>query len=232
MGLTLEEINAQRFNSLPSSEQVKYKTLGLSLNPFTLPSVALDDKTELPEKPRLYFVLDDDRLLYIGKSKNMKQRWAGHHRHDQVKQMSRYPRIAFLDIDDVALLYVERMIITRFKPILNDTRVPRASSGVFTSEEKENLNSSRTKEKSAKEQAEDFTRQGKTKYKPENKPQGFTSTKKKTTPDELISSLADAALQEFVDAAKPELVEILQRNIKGAIAVSLDQFFSRYQADD
>jgi len=97
--------------------------VGLSVNPFTLPAVNLDDKTTLPSKPGLYFVIDGQRLLYIGRSKDLNQRWRNHHRHDQIKRLAHSPQIAYLDCDDASLLWTEREIINRFKPLLNDTSV-------------------------------------------------------------------------------------------------------------
>jgi len=99
--------------------------IGACVDPFSLPCVDLDDKTALPRKPGLYFVIDGQRLLYIGRSKDLNQRWKGHHRYKQIKQMARFPQIAYLDCDDESLLWTEREIISRFKPLLNDTSVDR-----------------------------------------------------------------------------------------------------------
>jgi hypothetical protein len=104
--------------------------IGPCLNPFTLPYVDLDDKTDLPSSPGLYFVIDGEALLYIGRSKDLNQRWKGHHRYKQIKATAKNPQIAFLDCDDETLLWVERDVINRFNPALNDTRVQQAE--VFT----------------------------------------------------------------------------------------------------
>lgn len=97
--------------------------IGFCVDPFTLPCVNLDDKTDLPSKPGLYFVIDGDTLLYIGRSKDLNRRWKSHHRYKQIKAMSRFPQIAFLDCDDESLLWTEREVIQRFAPLLNDTKV-------------------------------------------------------------------------------------------------------------
>lgn len=97
--------------------------LGLSINPFMLPFVELDDHVLLPSKPGLYFVIDGDRILYIGKSQNLRIRWSAHHRYKQIKKIAKSPVITFLDVKSVDLLHVERHLIKRFNPMLNDEPV-------------------------------------------------------------------------------------------------------------
>jgi hypothetical protein len=107
--------------------------IGPCLNPFTLPYVDLDDKTDLPSSPGLYFVIDGEALLYIGRSKDLNQRWKGHHRYKQIKATAKNPQIAFLDCDDETLLWVERDVINRFNPTLNDTPVNKPYAKTVTS---------------------------------------------------------------------------------------------------
>ena len=97
--------------------------LGFCVNPFTLPFVSLRDKRFLPSKPGLYFVIDGANLLYVGRSKDLNVRWKSHHRYKQVAAMTKNPMITFLDVEDEKLLWVERTLINRLKPLLNDTRV-------------------------------------------------------------------------------------------------------------
>lgn len=113
--------------------------MGPVVNPFALPYVNLDDKTDLPSNPGLYFVIDGKTLLYIGRSKDLNQRWKSHHRYKQIKAIAKNPQIAFLDVDDEDLLWVERDVINRFKPVLNDTRVENNPSPKLTEDQMRRL---------------------------------------------------------------------------------------------
>jgi hypothetical protein len=87
----------------------------------------LRQRNQLPSQPGIYIVTDvKDRLLYIGKTTNLKHRWAGssHHRY---KQLSRQ------GLDKVTLYYIlapileldklEKEYINLLTPTLNDSRV-------------------------------------------------------------------------------------------------------------
>ncbi len=95
-----------------------------AVNPLTLPSVALEKRSELPVTAGIYFVLSDtDEILYISRSKNLAQRWLAHHRHKQLEQMGNV-RLAWLEVSDAALLpAVEKVLIQYFKPQLNQQLV-------------------------------------------------------------------------------------------------------------
>ena len=69
-----------------------------------LPSVPLSARGELPQCPAVYFILDGSTVLYVGKSVNLAQRWVAHHRLRQVESMARYPRIAWMELGEAALL--------------------------------------------------------------------------------------------------------------------------------
>jgi len=56
-----------------------------SLNLLALPSVALEQRSQLPKTPAVYFCLDaDGRILYIGQSSNPQLRWKYHHRQKTI----------------------------------------------------------------------------------------------------------------------------------------------------
>lgn len=97
-----------------------------------LPSVPLSARGELPQCPAVYFILDGSTVLYVGKSVNLAQRWVAHHRLRQVESMARYPRIAWMELGEAALLEeVERALIHHFEPLLNGRVVP--DSGIRVS---------------------------------------------------------------------------------------------------
>lgn len=87
-----------------------------------LPALNLCERKRLPECAAIYFVRSDDgTVLYIGRARNLRQRWAQHHR---TAQLMTYPGVslAWLSVDDPALLdEIERACIAYFSPLLNGT---------------------------------------------------------------------------------------------------------------
>ena len=54
-----------------------------AINPLDLPSLSLAERKNLPDCAAIYFVMEGDRILYIGKSINLAQRWANHNSSEQ-----------------------------------------------------------------------------------------------------------------------------------------------------
>ena len=55
-----------------------------------LPSVELLDKEKLPTTAGIYFAVDgNNQIWYIGKAQNIKNRWANHHRYDQLTKINK-----------------------------------------------------------------------------------------------------------------------------------------------
>jgi excinuclease UvrABC nuclease subunit len=91
------------------------ETLDLS----TLPSVALEAKSDLPTQSAIYFAIDSQGTIqYIGQSVNVNQRWQGHHRTKALKALGGV-RIAYLTLDTDLLREVEFALIKYFNPPLN-----------------------------------------------------------------------------------------------------------------
>jgi excinuclease UvrABC nuclease subunit len=90
------------------------------------PSVDLFSRYRLPASGGLYFVLERETILYIGKTVSFRQRWQGHHRLSDVAQHER-ARIHYLSTDHKvtawALTILELWCIARFKPRYNNARV-------------------------------------------------------------------------------------------------------------
>lgn len=86
------------------------------------PSVDLFSRYRLPASGGLYFVLERDAILYIGKTVSFRQRWQGHHRLRQL------PWHAWLYVQPCPgwraseLRRYERWLIRRLRPRLNYTR--------------------------------------------------------------------------------------------------------------
>jgi predicted GIY-YIG superfamily endonuclease len=94
-----------------------------------LPNLPLPQREQLPTCPAIYFALDsNDRVLYIGKAKNLLSRWQNHHRLEQLTYIHRRApvRLCWLDLSDrIEQLDVEEnYYIELYRPLLNRTKVP------------------------------------------------------------------------------------------------------------
>ncbi|MBD1852996.1 GIY-YIG nuclease family protein [Cyanobacteria bacterium FACHB-502] len=94
-----------------------------------LPNLPLPQREHLPACPAVYFALDsNDRVLYIGKAKNLWSRWQNHHRLEQLTYLhKRAPvRLCWLDLSDriEQLDAEESYYIELYRPLLNRTKVP------------------------------------------------------------------------------------------------------------
>ena len=89
-----------------------------------LPSVTFGARRELPAVQGVYFVSADASVLYIGKAKNLNQRWAGHHR---ITELAAMPGVTIswlrFDGDEDLLSQIETACIEYFNPALNWTGV-------------------------------------------------------------------------------------------------------------
>jgi excinuclease UvrABC nuclease subunit len=84
----------------------------------------------LPDAPGIYLILDGDECLYVGQSRNLRQRWKVHHRLRQIRQLSADLVIAWLIAAPSELRTIERLLIEQLQPRLN--RAPQVDKhGVF-----------------------------------------------------------------------------------------------------
>lgn len=92
-----------------------------SVNIQTLPSLPLPDRRSLPDCVAVYFVLNpNNEILYIGRAKNLAQRWDNHHRLSQLLEMGDDIRVAWLECSEPTLLsQIEAALIKHFQPYLN-----------------------------------------------------------------------------------------------------------------
>lgn len=106
----------------------------MNVKPEDLPSLPIEWKSALPKCSGIYFAIDSEgRIQYIGRSKNINQRWAGHHRNEQLLKIGGV-RIAWLEISDHSLLPdIESALIEWFVPPLNRVVVSREEECVLTS---------------------------------------------------------------------------------------------------
>jgi len=95
-----------------------------TINPLTLPSLSLANRSALPPCLAVYFALEGDHVLYVGRSVNLQQRWITHHRYSQLKGLNNV-RIAWLECSDPSLLpEIEAALIEYFQPSLNGELIP------------------------------------------------------------------------------------------------------------
>lgn len=92
------------------------------LNIADLPWLPLDAKSAFPKQSAIYFAIDSSGgVQYIGRSANVKMRWANHHRFDELQSIGNI-RIAYLFMDVDLLPSVEAALIEWFNPPLNILR--------------------------------------------------------------------------------------------------------------
>ena len=100
------------------------------IDPLSLPSVALEDRCQLPTEPCIYFAIDSQGTVqYVGQSRNVRLRWAGHSQKQHLKKMDGV-RIAYLQVQSNLLKGFEEILIEKYCPPLNclDVR-PRLKAG-------------------------------------------------------------------------------------------------------
>jgi hypothetical protein len=85
-----------------------------------LPSLPIRYADALPHSPALYFCFSESKLLYIGVTTNLHNRWNdGHHK---IIQLLQYPGVSihWLEIDRSAVsTELERQFIDYWQPLLN-----------------------------------------------------------------------------------------------------------------
>lgn len=92
-----------------------------SINIASLPSLALNDKKNLPSVSAIYLVLEGETIIYIGLAKNLYSRWRNYHqkmKHLRTRKTSL--KIAWLECSDSDLMpAIEKALIAYFHPELN-----------------------------------------------------------------------------------------------------------------
>lgn len=96
-----------------------------TINPLSFPSVAIEERAQLPRTSAVYFCLAaDGQILYIGRARNLKQRWGLHHRYGQLKKIGGV-KIAYFDSPVELLDEIEQALINWFQPPLNTSSIKR-----------------------------------------------------------------------------------------------------------
>lgn len=99
------------------------------INPFSLPSVSIDERDSLPKVAAIYFALSGEEILYIGKANCLRERWGSHHRMRNIAIFDN-ARIAWCPFGaGVNLAEIERVCIKHFNPRLNHAVIPEELVG-------------------------------------------------------------------------------------------------------
>ncbi len=90
------------------------------INLSSLPWLPLDAKSAFPRNPAIYFAIDSQGTVqYIGRSINPKNRWASHHKYQELETIGSI-KIVYLFVDSPELLpQIESALILWFNPPLN-----------------------------------------------------------------------------------------------------------------
>jgi hypothetical protein len=108
------------------SDWLKIIKMPTILDPLQLTSVLLAERKQLPDCAAIYFAIDsNNRVLYVGKAKNLAARWRNHHRIHKLEEIDQEfsVRLAWQAWNEEDLGEAERSPIKRFQPLLNNTQV-------------------------------------------------------------------------------------------------------------
>lgn len=96
------------------------------LDPFSLPSISLANRSQLPACSAIYFAIDArNRILYVGKAKRLASRWKNHHRFYTLKEMDKEcpVQLYWQPWPEDNLAEAEKILIQQLHPLLNETKV-------------------------------------------------------------------------------------------------------------
>lgn len=88
--------------------------------------IPLSERGLLPAVSGIYFVFNQERLFYVGKSKDLKKRLATHHRVKQLRELPPETVIGWLTIASGELNDLEHHFIELLSPELNSKTMDRA----------------------------------------------------------------------------------------------------------
>ncbi|BAY29741.1 hypothetical protein NIES2107_15850 [Nostoc carneum NIES-2107] len=91
----------------------------------SMPSLLVSEKGRLPNEPAIYFVWNDRRLLYIGKTASLCKRFMNHHRLANFVLAGENTRISWLLADAENLAAFECSLIEELEPELNKESQPK-----------------------------------------------------------------------------------------------------------
>ncbi|PZO40816.1 MAG: endonuclease [Pseudanabaena frigida] len=92
---------------------------------FWLPSKPITKVKELPQDAGVYYITALWIVLYVGKAKNLRNRWkTAHHRYQQFKLLHPFGRLHYRVLSLKQLDAYEKLEIARLRPTWNQTTRP------------------------------------------------------------------------------------------------------------
>lgn len=89
---------------------------------FWLPSKPIVKLKELPQDAGVYYITALWIVLYVGKAKNLRNRWkTAHHRYQQFKLLHPFGRLHYKILTTAQIHSYEKAEIARFRPAWNGT---------------------------------------------------------------------------------------------------------------
>lgn len=88
------------------------------MNLAGLPSITFAERSQLPRVAAVYFVFDGNRLLYVGRSGNLRRRWLNDS-HDKYVLFCEKPSITIAWFETTDITVLERRLILVLRPPLN-----------------------------------------------------------------------------------------------------------------
>lgn len=81
-----------------------------------MPTIPLKERSRLPRKPGIYWVMSGGQVIYVGKANNLRDRWSGT-KHEQYYPAMRHrnPRIKYRLVPKYRLRFEEAKDIQRFR---------------------------------------------------------------------------------------------------------------------
>jgi hypothetical protein len=98
----------------------------------SMPSMLVSDRSKLPQDSAIYFVWNEQQLLYIGKTVNLRRRFSQHHRLADFALAGAETRISWLPATVQNLAVFERSLIEELEPEINRTPTIPGSTNVVT----------------------------------------------------------------------------------------------------
>jgi len=84
--------------------------------------IPLAERNTLPKRPGVYIALDaENQVWYVGRARSLHKRWTQSHHRLAALQRVEGVRLAWLEIPQGCLAYVERLLIDALGPRLNGT---------------------------------------------------------------------------------------------------------------
>jgi hypothetical protein len=92
------------------------------LHIWRLPSKPITKLKELPQDAGVYYIMALGVVLYVGKTKNLRNRWqSSHHRYQQFKLLHPFGRLHYRVLAADKIHAYEKVEISKFQPQWNGT---------------------------------------------------------------------------------------------------------------